>query len=77
MPVKLELTALAMVLLAARYAYRKPSKAARKIEPLQGVRSPDVETVLRLHPTWDRAKLEYVARELEASLKWRRLREAE
>jgi hypothetical protein len=77
LPVKLELTALALVLLAARYVYRKPSKAAKKIEPLQVVRSPDVETVLRLHPTWDRAKLEYVARELEASLKWRRLREAE
>jgi len=77
LPVKLELTALAMVLLAARYVYRKPSKAAKKIEPLQVVRSPDVETVLRLHPTWERAKLEYVAHELEASLKWRRLREAE
>jgi len=78
LPAKLELTALAIVLLAARYVYRKPSKAAKKIEPLQGARSPDVETVLHLHPTWDRAKLEYVARELEASLKWRRrLREAE
>ena len=77
LPVKLELTAFAVMLLAARYAYRKPSKAAKKIEPLQVVRSPDVETVLHLHPTWGRAKLEYVARELEASLKWRRLREAE
>jgi len=77
LPAKLELTALAIVLLAARYVYRKPSKAAKKIEPLQVVRSPDVETVLHMHPTWDRVKLEYVARELEASLKWRRLREAE
>jgi hypothetical protein len=77
LPVKLELTALAIVLLAANYAYGKPSKAAKEIELLQVVRSPDVETMLRLHPTWDRAKLEYVARELEASLKWRRLREAE
>jgi hypothetical protein len=75
--VKLELAAFAVVLLAARYMYRKPSKTAKKIEPLQAVGSPDVEAALRRHPTWDAEKLEYVARELEASMKWRQLREAE
>jgi len=75
--VKLEMTALAIVLLAVRYVYRKPSKTAKKIVLPQALSPPDVETMLRLHPTWDRAKLEYVASELEASLKWRRLREAE
>jgi hypothetical protein len=77
LPVKLELTALAIVLLAARYVYRKPSKAAKKIVPLKALSPPDVETVLRLHPTWDRKKLEYIASELETSAKWRRLSEEE
>jgi len=77
LPVKLELTALAIVLLAARYVYRKPSKTAKKIVLPQALSPPDVETVLRLHPTWNRKTLEYVASELEASAKWRRLSEEE
>jgi hypothetical protein len=74
---KLELSALFAVLLVARYVYGKPSKAARKVDLLQTARSPSVETMLRLHPTWDHEKLEYVARELDASMKWRRLSEEE
>ena len=77
LPVKLELTALATVLLAARYVYRKPSKTAKKIVLPQALNPPDVEKVLRLHPTWDRKKLEYIAGELEACAKWRRLSEEE
>ena len=74
---KLALSALCAVLLVARYVYGKPSKAAKKVEPLQAVSSPGVETALRLHPTWDHEKLEYVAHELDASMKWRRLSEGE
>ena len=73
---KLELFALAIVFLVARYAYRKPSKTAKKIEPPQVVSS-SVEAMLHLHPTWDRKMLEYVARQLDASLIWRESREAE
>jgi len=73
---KLELSALCAVLLAARYVCGKP-KAAKKVEPLQAVSSPGIETALRLHPTWDHEKLEYVAHELDASMKWRRLSEGE
>ena len=77
LPEKLGLTSLAMILVAARYVYRKPSKVREKPERSRTVAPFDVESVLCLHPTWDRDKLEYVARELEASMKWRRLREKE
>jgi hypothetical protein len=74
--VKLGLVAVAFVVVVARYAYKRPAPPAqlKKREP---ERSPllEVESVLRLHPTWDRKKLEYVAREIEATSKWRRLRE--
>ena len=74
---KLALTALAMMIVAIRYVYRKTSSEAMEEMPRsRSAGSFDVEQVLRLHPTWDRRKLEYVANELEAS-KWRRLREAE
>jgi hypothetical protein len=75
---KLGLTAFAAVIVAARYIYRKPStEVLPKTEIRRTVRPTDVESVLRLHPTWDREKLEYVARELEASMRWRGLREGE
>jgi hypothetical protein len=75
---KLGLTALAAGIVAARYIYRKPStEVLQKTEVRRTVRPTDVGSVLRLHPTWDREKLEYVAQELEASMKWRRLREEE
>jgi hypothetical protein len=71
---KLGLTALAAVIVAVRYVYRKPStELLQKTELRRTVRPTDVESVLRLHPTWDPEKLTYVARELETSMKWRRL----
>jgi len=74
---KLGLTAAAIVIVAARFAYRKPPPEEPKRAKPPG-RSPllEVDSVLRLHPTWDRGKLEYVAREIEASTRWRRLRES-
>jgi hypothetical protein len=75
---KLALTVLAMMMVAVRYVYRKPSAAVTKETPRSRTVGPvDVEAVLRLHPTWDRDTLQYVASELEASMKWRRLREEE
>ena len=75
---KLGLAAIAMVLVAARYMYKRPRKdTLEKTEHPHIVRSMDVESVLRLHPTWDRKTLEYVASEVEASMNWRRLSEKE
>jgi len=75
---KLGLTALAITIIGARLMFRKPSaKMVEKREPLRIVTLFDVDSVLRLHPTWDRRKLEYVAHELEVSMKWMRLHEGE
>jgi hypothetical protein len=75
LPEKLGLTSLAMIIVAGRYIYRKPSKVTQRTEPSQTIAPFDVESALRLHPTWNREKLEYVARELEASMRWRSSRE--
>jgi len=75
---KLSLTAFASVIVVARYIYRKPpTEVLPKTEIRRTVRPTDVESVMRLHPTWDREKLECVAREIEASMKWRVLHEGE
>jgi hypothetical protein len=73
---KLGLTASVIVLVAVRYMYRRlPVQIAGEVGSSWTVGSADIESVLRLHPTWDREKFEYVANELEASMKWRRLNE--
>jgi hypothetical protein len=72
--IKLGLTVLIVGVLAARYGYRRPSKKQRK-----GTRTgprlelDDVDSILKLHPTWSRERLEYVKRELDVTRKWRRL----
>ncbi len=69
---KMILTGVAAAILALRYTYRRP-KAQTQMEistpPDSG--SPDIDLALRLHPTWDRRTLEFVAAELEASNRWR------
>jgi hypothetical protein len=76
---KLGLAAIAIVVLAARYVYKRPPRkdALEKTERSRIVQSMDAESVLRLHPTWDRKTLEYVANEVEASMNWRRSSEKE
>jgi len=75
---KLGLVAIAIMVITARYICRRPrAEKPEKIERSHTNRSMDVNSVLRLHPTWDRKTLEYVASELEASMKWRRLSEKE
>jgi hypothetical protein len=76
--VKLGVAAIAMVVVAARYVYKRPRKdTPEKTERPRIVQSMDVGSVLRLHPTWDRKTLEYVASEVEASMNWRRSSEKE
>jgi len=73
---KLGFTALVMMVVAARYAFRRPStETVEEIERSRTVASVDVKSVLRLHPAWDPGRLGYVASELQASMRWRRLRE--
>lgn len=75
---KLALMGLAVVIITARFMYRKPPrKIVEKGEPMPLGAWLDVESVMRPHPTWDRRKLEYVAREVEAAMRWRRLHEGE
>jgi hypothetical protein len=73
---KLGLAAGALMIAAARFTYKRPSRAApKKAKPPESSPLLEVDSIMRLHPTWDRGKLEYVAREMEASMRWRRLRE--
>jgi hypothetical protein len=75
---KLGLAGLAIVLVAARHMYKRPpEEALERTERWRTARSTDVEQVSRLHPTWDHKRLEYVASELEACMKWRQLNEGE
>jgi hypothetical protein len=67
---KLALTSLALVVIVARYGYLRPSiEKMNKDEVLEG--SSDVDSVMRLHPSWRRAELVYVQREVEAAMRWR------
>lgn len=73
--IKLALTALVMGIVGVRYAYRKPQKEEGKVGyEIQVAGIADVDSILQLHPTWSREKLEYVKRELDVTQKWRRLR---
>ena len=73
--IKLALAALTVAVLAARYGYMKPSKKEDKgTETTPSPETDDVDSTLKLHPTWNRERLEYVKRELDVTRKWRRLR---
>lgn len=74
---KLALIVLTMSIIAARFLVRKPSLETETSKPYRTIRSFDVDSAMQLHPTWNRRQLEYVARELEVSMKWRHLRERE
>lgn len=74
---KLGLTLLTVSILAARFMVRKPSPGTETSKPYRTVQSLDRDSVIELHPTWNRRVLEYVARELEVSMKWRHLHERE
>ena len=74
---KLGLATLAIGIMAVRFAVRKPTPETKTSKPYRTVQSFDTDSVIKLHPTWNRRQLEYVARELEASMKWRHLNERE
>jgi hypothetical protein len=75
---KFGLAALTITIIAARFMYRKPlPEKAERSGLLRTAATFDVDSVLSLHPTWDRRKLEYVAREVEGAMRWRRLHEEE
>ena len=75
---ELTLTALATCIVAVRYAYRKPEKEEVRVgDGVQLAGTADIDSILQMHPTWSREKLEYVKRELDVTQKWRRLRAEE
>jgi hypothetical protein len=74
---KLGLASLTISVVAARFAVRKPVPQKGTSKPYRTVQSFDTDSVIQLHPGWNRRQLEYVARELEASMKWRHLHERE
>jgi len=71
--IKLFLASLTIGVVAVRYGYRKPPKKGKATEPDVHPERDDIDSILKLHPTWNRERLEYVKRELEATRKWRRL----
>jgi len=72
---KLGLTALVMCIVAVRYAYRRPQEEEVRVgNVIQPAVTTDIDSIMQLHPTWSREKLEYVKRELDVTQKWRRLR---
>jgi hypothetical protein len=74
---RLGLASFMMVLVAVRYVYRRPSEGPKQLSATGPAYIDTVSDVLLRHPTWNRRELEYVKRELEASMKWRRLRDTE
>jgi hypothetical protein len=74
---KLGLVALTISILAARFTVRNPPLQRETSKPYRVARSFNTDLVIQLHPTWDRRQVEYVARELEASMKWRYINERE
>lgn len=74
---KLGLAILTIAIIVARFTVRKPVPQTGTSKPYRSVQSFDMDSVIQLHPTWNRRRLEYVARELEASMKWRHLHERE
>jgi hypothetical protein len=75
---KLGLTGVAVAVVAGRFLYRRPwPEKAQKPVPFGVSPLLQVDGVMRLHPTWDRKMVEYVAREVEASMRWRRVHDRE
>lgn len=72
---KMALTVFAMGILSVRFLYQRPVSSGMK--PRNANLKDDVDTVMKLHPNWDRKRLEHVARALEFSKTWRRLDENE
>jgi hypothetical protein len=68
---------LTISILAARFTVRNPPLQRETSKPYRVARSFNTDLVIQLHPTWDRRQVEYVARELEASMKWRYINERE
>jgi len=67
---KLVLTSVALVVIVTRYGYLRPSKEKMNKDAVpEG--SSDVDSVMHLHPSWRRAELLYVQREVEAAMRWR------
>lgn len=72
--IKLGLAALTVGTVAVRYGYRRPpKKKERGNDAGSRPEKDDVDSTLKLHPTWSRERLEYVKRELDVTRKWRRL----
>jgi len=67
---KVGLVAVALFVVAARYGYRRPFSEKVNNGKVPGV-SLDGDSVLRLHPSWKQAELQYVQREIEAAMRWR------
>jgi hypothetical protein len=67
---KLGFTSITLLLIAARYGYRRPFRKKVKEDGTLEVQK-DIDPVMRLHPSWTRKELDYVQHELEAGLRWR------
>jgi hypothetical protein len=75
---KLGLTSVAVGVVVVRFLYRRPwPEKAQKPVPAGVAPLLQVDAVMRLHPTWDRKMVDYVAREVEASMRWRRVYDRE
>ena len=74
---KLGLAILTISILAVRFTVRRSNPETETGKPYRAARSFDTDTVMRLHPSWNRRRLDYVAHELETSMKWRHLHERE
>jgi hypothetical protein len=73
---KLALTGLALGMVAARFMYTRPSESTSSA--VEGkVEIQDVDSILERHPTWNRATLSYVMREVNESIRLRRINEEE
>jgi hypothetical protein len=73
--IKLGLAVLTVGVVAVRYGYRRPDKKGGKGTSAESrPERHDIDSILKLHPTWSRERLEYVKRELDLTRKWRHLR---
>jgi hypothetical protein len=72
---KLGLVALTVGIVAVRYGYRKsPKKETKGTDTGSRPETDDIDSILKLHPTWSRERLGYVKRELDVTRKWRQSR---
>jgi hypothetical protein len=69
---KLGITFLALLIITARYMYRKPLSEKEEQSLVTSPISSDVDYLLQLHPSWNPLKLEYVRDEYEAVKRWSR-----